>query len=71
LLIVRIWSTAISAAFPAQVICNRERHLGWSLDVKGQTTTVSKYWFIESWLTMTMGRTLLISLPMEGLRSAK
>src|SRR4030043_288529 len=62
---------AISAFSPAQTICRRDLHKGCSLEVKGQTTTVSRYLFISSWLIITTGRIFLISLPMVGLRSAK
>ena len=70
LLMVRIWSTAISAFLFAHLIWSRVLHSGCNFDVKGQTTTVSKYLFISSWLMMTTGRTFLISLPVVGLRSA-
>ena len=70
LLMARIWSTAISAFFPAQMKESRLLHCGCSLLVSGQTTTVSRYLFIALSLTMATGRIFFISLPLAGLRSA-
>ena len=66
LLIVRIWSTAISASRPAHGVCTRVRHVGCSVVVNGHTTTVSSSRFISFWLTMTTGPRLLDFRPDRG-----
>jgi len=71
LLTVRIWSTATSAFLFAHRTWNRVFHCGCSFVVRGHTTTVSRYLFISSWLTITTGLTFFISLPVVGFKSAK